>query len=131
MLREAIERDRGAAAAHHALGLLLVRQKRLPEAMPSLAAAAARLAPESARYAYVYAVGLEGAGRRREAIETLEQVLIRHPYDRDILSALVAYTREQGAPRRALSYARRLTELEPGNAELRQLVRRLEAESTR
>lgn len=128
VLREAIARDPGSAAAHHALGLLLVRRKRLPEAMPALATAT-RLAPESARYAYVYAVGLDGMGRRREAIETLERALKRHPYDRDTLSALVAYTLEQGGPRRALLYARRLTEIEPGNAEVRQLVRRLEIET--
>jgi tetratricopeptide (TPR) repeat protein len=130
VLRGALDQDPRSAAAHHALGLLLVRQKRLPEAMPALAAAA-RLAPESARYGYVYAVGLDGTGRRREAIETLERVLERHPYDRDTLSALVAYAREQGGPRRALPYARRLAALEPTNPELRQLVRRLEAEAPR
>ncbi len=130
VLRDALGQDPGSAAAHHALGLLLVRQNRLPAAMPELAAAA-RLAPESARYGYVYAVGLDGAGRRREAIETLERVLIGHPYDRDTLSALIAYTREQGSPRGALPYARRLAELDPTNPELRQLVRRLEAEAPR
>jgi predicted CXXCH cytochrome family protein len=130
VLRDALEQDPGSAAAHHALGLLLVRQNRLPAAMPELAAAA-RLAPESARYGYVYAVGLDGAGRRREAIETLERVLIGHQYDRDTLSALIAFTREQGSPRRALPYARRLAELEPTNPDLRELVRRLEAEAPR
>ncbi|HSE04809.1 MAG TPA: tetratricopeptide repeat protein [Methylomirabilota bacterium] len=130
VLRDALERDPGSAAAQHALGLLLVRQQRMAEAMPALAAAA-RLAPESARYGYVYAVGLHGAGRRREAVEALERVLDRHPYDRETLAALIAYAQEQGAPRRALPYARRLAELEPAHPELRQLVRRLEAESPR
>jgi Flp pilus assembly protein TadD len=130
VLRDVLERDPGSAAAHHALGLLLVRQKRMPEAMQELGAAA-RLAPESARYRYVYAVGLDGTGRRKQAIETLEQSLLRHPYDRDTLAALVSFTREQTGPRQALMYARRLAALDPTNAELRRLVQRLEVEPSR
>ncbi len=130
VLRDILKQDPRSATAHHALGLLLVRQKRMPEAMPELEAAA-RLAPESARYGYVYAVGLDGAGRRKQAIETLERSLLRHPHDRDTLSALVAFTREQSGPRQALVYARRLAELEPANPEVRQLVQRLEAEGPR
>ena len=58
-------------AAHHALGLLLVREKRMAEAMPELEAAA-RLVPENARYGYVYGVGLSGTGRPKQAIEVLD-----------------------------------------------------------
>ena len=58
-------------------------------------------------------------------------MLARHPYDRDTLSALIAYSREQRDPRQALGYARRLAELEPANPEVRQLVERLEAEAPR
>jgi predicted CXXCH cytochrome family protein len=130
VLRDVLKQDPQSAAAHHALGLLLVRQKRMTEAMPELEAAA-RLAPESARYGYVYAVGLEGTGRRKQAIEVLERSLTRHPYDRDTLSALVAYTREQSGPRQALVYARRLAALEPGNPEVDRVVKRLEAEASR
>ena len=61
VLREALGRDPRSAAAHHALGLLLVRRKQMPEALVELETAA-RLAPESARYGYVYAVGLHGTG---------------------------------------------------------------------
>jgi predicted CXXCH cytochrome family protein len=128
VLRDILKQDPRSAAAHHALGLLLVRQKRMPEAMPELEAAA-RLAPESARYGYVYAVGLDGAGRRKQAIEALERSVLRHPYDRDTLSALIGFTREQSGPRQALVYARRLAELDPTNPEVRQLVRQLEAEA--
>jgi len=130
VLRDVLKRDPRSAAAHHSLGLLLVRQKRMPEALAELEAAA-RLAPESARYGYVYAVGLNGAGRPKQAMETLLRVLARHPYDRDTLAALIAYSREQGNARQALAYARRLAEIEPGNAEVRQLVERLEAELRR
>jgi len=127
VLRRFLEADPRSAAAHHALGLLLVRQKRLQEATTELETAA-RLAPDSARYAYVYAVALYGAGRVRPAIDVLAHVLARHPNDRDTLSALTAYSREQRDPRQALLYARRLAELEPTNNELRHVVERLEAE---
>ena len=98
--------------------------------MPELEAAA-RLAPDSARYGYVYAVGLGGTGNTKQAVEALERTLARHPNDRDILSALVAYEREQHRPRQALVHARRLAEIEPTRAEVRQLVERVEAEARR
>jgi Tfp pilus assembly protein PilF len=130
VLRGALKEDPRSAAAHHGLGLLLVRQKRMAEALPELEAAA-RLAPESARYGYVYAVGLGGTGETKQAIGVLERVLARHPNDRDTLSALVAYERQQNRPRQALVHARRLADIEPTNAEVRQLVDRLEAEARR
>jgi cytochrome c-type biogenesis protein CcmH/NrfG len=79
----------------------------------------------------VYAVGLGGTGQTKRAIEVLERVLARHPNDRDTLSALVAYEREQNRPRQALVHARRLADIEPANTEARQLVERLEAETRR
>lgn len=130
VLRAALEQDPRSAAVHHALGLLLVRGKRMPEALAELEAAA-RLAPESARYGYVYAVALNGAGRPKAATDTLLRVLARHPHDRETLSALAAYFREQRDPRQALVYARRLAELDPANTEARQLVEYLEAETRR
>jgi hypothetical protein len=94
---EAALRRRAEGALWADLGLLPVRQK-LAEAMPELEVAA-RLVPESARCGYVYAVGRSGTGHPKQALEALERVLARHPYDRDTLSALVAYAREQRRPR--------------------------------
>ena len=76
-------------------------------------------------------MGLSGTDQPKQAIEVLERVLARHPHDRDTLSAVVAYAREQRRPRQALAYARRLADIEPSNAEVRQLVERLEAEAPR
>ena len=98
----------------------------MADALPELEAAA-RLAPDNARYGYVYAVALRDTGQAAQATKVLTQVLARHPYDRDTLSALIAYAREGNDPRQALGYARRLAELEPANADLRQLVQQLEA----
>ena len=68
--------------------------------------------PANPRYGYVYAVALHSQGRRPEALRTLESVLVRHPYDRDSLSALAAYYREAGDVRHALRYAERLEALD-------------------
>ncbi len=130
VLRDGLQHDPRSAAMHHALGLLLVRRKRMPEALAELEGAA-RLAPESARYGYVYAVALNDAGRPKQAMEVLQRVLAHHPNDRDTLSALIGFARAQGHPRQALGYARRLAELEPANPEVRALLERLEAEARR
>jgi len=63
---------------HYALGLTLTRLKRPDEALGELHRAAA-LAPDQARYAYVYAVGLHSAGRGGEAMTVLKDTLAQHP----------------------------------------------------
>jgi len=45
--------------------------------------------------------------------------------------ALIAFSREEGNPRRALTYARRLADVDSADAEVRQLVDRLDAEARR
>ena len=63
-LREGLARNPGAAVLRHALGLSLARQKRMAESLDALREAA-RVAPDDARFAYVYAVALHGAGQPR------------------------------------------------------------------
>ena len=103
---------------------MLIRQKRLPEALTALAEAA-RLGGDNARYGYVYAVALNGAGQGPKAIQTLETVVAKHPNDRDTLMALVAFQREAGNLDAAREYARRLAALEPDNPEVRALLRQV------
>jgi predicted Zn-dependent protease len=76
----------GDASLHYALGLALVRLKRMPEALHELARAVA-LAPDNARFAYVYAVGLHSVGRRSDALQELDRALARHPDDRELRDA--------------------------------------------
>ena len=92
---------------HHALGLSLVRARRYEDAIPSLAKAA-KLAPQNPRYAYVYAVALQSTGNIKKAINTLEQALQQHPYDRQIMAALVSFYRETGKMDKASKMAERL-----------------------
>ncbi len=124
VLQEAISRSPNDASLEHALGLLMVRQKRGAQAL-DLLAAAARIEPGNARYVYVYAVALNDAGQTSAAIETLERSIKAHPYDRDSLAALVNFLEQSGDPARALIYAQRLDELEPGDPEVRRMLKEL------
>jgi Flp pilus assembly protein TadD len=88
-------------------------------------AVAARLAPDIAQYGVVHALALDAAGRRDEADAELTTVVERHPFDREALSLLVRYRLERHDSDGALTYARRLAALQPGNADMQRLVQRL------
>lgn len=81
-LRAGLAAVPGNAALLHALGLAQVRSGQRSAALESLRQAAQR-APEAPRYAYVYAVALNDAGREREAQQVLESTLARWPDERD------------------------------------------------
>ncbi len=124
VLEDAIGRSPNDGSLQHALGLLMVRQKRGQKAL-ALFAAAARLDPASARYTYVYAVALNDSGQTRTAIETLERNISVHPYDRDSLAALVSFCDQAGKSLEALNYAQRLYELDPEDPQVRQMLKTL------
>ena len=65
LLRKAMSIDPGNADIRHSLGLFLVRQHDYPGAL-DLLRQASELAPDNARYAYVYAVALNSTGAQRE-----------------------------------------------------------------
>jgi predicted CXXCH cytochrome family protein len=127
VLVEALELSPQDGGLHHALGLTLVRLKRPAEAIEHLRRAA-ELEPGRARYAYVYAVGLESIGKRDEAIAVLEDTLKRHPGDRESLMALINFARADGDPKTALRYAEALAKIEPDNEPLAGLIQQLRAE---
>ena len=105
-------------------GLALVRLDRRDEALDELRQAA-ELAPEQARYAYVYAVALHSTGRAAEAMTVLKDSLTRHPDDRDILGALISFSRDAGDFATALQYAERLAAITPDNREIAELIKSL------
>ena len=82
LLRQASRAEANNAEAHHALGLLLVRQRKYAEALPELRDAS-DLAPDNARYAYVYAVALNSTCAPTEALAWLERAHVRFPANRD------------------------------------------------
>ena len=58
VLRQVLEVAPASAEVQHALGLLLIRRQRIPEALEALRRAA-ELAPNHLRYTYVYEIALE------------------------------------------------------------------------
>jgi tetratricopeptide (TPR) repeat protein len=120
VLREGVAAAPRAAALHHALGLALVREQRLPDAAGALQRAA-ELAPENARFGYVHAVAVKETEGVARALEVLRAQLLRHPENRDILLALVSYSREAGDTAAAREYADRLARIAPKDPAIRQL----------
>jgi tetratricopeptide (TPR) repeat protein len=114
-----------AADLRHSLGLLLVRKGDKNAAMEELRQAAS-LAPDNARYLYVYAIALDSIDQRSQAIDQLNAFNARHPDNVDILGALVSLNRAAGNRAQALSYARRLAVLLPGNPAVARLLADLE-----
>lgn len=92
-----------AAAVRYALGLLRVRQKRLPDAVRELEKAV-ELAPDDSRYVYVHAVSLYTTGKKGEALAQLDEARRRFPANAEIPAAIQAYcaeTRGEREPRLA------------------------------
>ncbi|HLK12133.1 MAG TPA: ammonia-forming cytochrome c nitrite reductase subunit c552 [Candidatus Binatia bacterium] len=83
LLRAGLARLPEAAALYHSLGLLQIRQKNLTAALVSLKRAV-DLAPDDARFTYVYAVALESAGREEEALAVIDAGLRHAPGDRTL-----------------------------------------------
>jgi predicted CXXCH cytochrome family protein len=125
VLRAAIASLPRDAELHHALGLTLTRLKRAEEALDELRQAS-ELAPERARYAYVYAVALHSAGQHDAAMTVLRATLDRHPSDRDSLLAIIGFSRDAGDLATALQYAEQLQRVrgEPGVTGLIETLRR-------
>ena len=126
ILRRGLTLLQRAGDLHHALGLLLVRKGDKSAALPELALAA-KLAPDNARYAYVYAVALNSSGKRSEALTALRAADTRHPYDLQIMSALIALNRDAGDSKSALIYAKKTAEVLPNDSAVKKLVNELEA----
>jgi len=99
------------AAAHHALGLWLVRGHQPKAAIASLKKAV-EFAPTDPRFSYVLAVAVASIGERDEAIRILETILKTRPNDANSLSALSGYLREAGQLERSAEMRRKLDSLQ-------------------
>ena len=82
----------------------------MPGALESLKRAT-ELAPENARYSYVYAVALHSSGNSKAAITRLKNIVADHPADRDALEALTSFYNQRGNIGEAEKYAARLRAL--------------------
>jgi predicted CXXCH cytochrome family protein len=125
LLRKAISLEPENAAVTHALGLFLVRQHNYADALPLLRRAA-DLAPDVVRYGYVYAIALNSTGLSEQSRTLLERIHRQHPADRNVLVALIEEARSAGELPTALSHARELAQLDPGDPQVRTLLLDLE-----
>ena len=107
VLRKALSQIRDKAAIQHALGLLLVRQKKLPEALEYLRLAAESETPTD-RYVYVYAIALHSTDKAENAIKVLEHAHDKYPGSADIMNALISINRELGSHDKAMQYEEEL-----------------------
>lgn len=121
LLRDGIAANPEDATYRHSLGLLLVR-KQQPDAGLVELRAAAELAPEDPRFAYVYAVALNSLGQSGEAIRFLDGVRDDFPGEFDVHWALATMLRDQGRNDEARVVASRLAELYPGVPPLQSLL---------
>ncbi len=124
VLRQGMARQPEAAALHHAMGLLQVRNGDVDAALRALAQAA-RLSPDDARFAYVYGIALNSAGKPVDAVRELDRALSRHPYDRDILLALVTINRDRGNLEAARERAQRMVQIRPDDQQAVEILRSL------
>lgn len=124
-LRKAMAIEPDNATIPYALGLLLVRQRNYADALPMLQKAS-KLAPDSARYARVYAIALNSTGASDQAIAVLEAAHARAPADRDLLITVITIARDRGEVATALRYAKELAGLYPKDNQIRAMVLELE-----
>lgn len=115
-LREGLRQSPNDGALRGALGLALVRQGKKKEALAEFAAAA-KAAPDEPRHAYIYAISLDDAGRRADALKVLEAAARRRG-DRDVLLALAAFKRDAGDRAGAEKHLRELAAINPGDPAL-------------
>lgn len=125
ILRQGLKADPGSAVLHHTIGLALTRQKARDVALEEFKTAA-QLAPNDGRFAYVYAVALNDAGRPAEALKVLNTALAASPNDRNVLQGLVYFSQQSGDTASAKRYAATLRELDPDEPEWVQLQQQLE-----
>jgi predicted CXXCH cytochrome family protein len=124
LLRITIQLAPQATAPQHALGLTLVRLKRLGDALGPLRRAV-ELDPDNSRYGYVYAIALQGAGAMDEARRVLERTHAAHPSDADIVAALLQDALRGRESEKALAYAERLRVVRPDDFDLVRLIGQL------
>jgi tetratricopeptide (TPR) repeat protein len=105
---------------HYAMGLTRSRQGE-PDAALAHLEKAHRFEPDSARFAYAYALAL-APHRPDAALEVLERALARAPNDEELLWAMATYSLQHRGPEQALPYARRLADLVPDSEQVQRLL---------
>lgn len=125
ILFDALNVNKSVAVIHHALGLSLVRQKKIEQAIKSLHQARL-LEPDNTQFSLVYAIALNSSDKTEEALIELEAFHDRHPLNGQILMMLSTLERDNGNDKKSLIYAEKLLELMPDNIQIQDHIRALE-----
>jgi len=104
-------------------GLQYVRRQQLPKALESLAKAA-RLRPDNARYAYVYAVALNGNGESERSVRILETCMPNIPMTGCSVCPCQLQQAMGNMPA-ATAYANKLVEMDPRYGSVEQIMQQL------
>ena len=107
LLSDAVTRIPDSGTLWFSQGLHYIRLGDTEAGLASLKEAAA-LEEEGSRHRYVYAVALNDTGDKVEAMKTLESVNASHPGQPDILSGLLAFSRDAGDRGRYERYRKQL-----------------------
>lgn len=108
----------------HALGLLETRTENTTLALDYLRRAAEQES-SGTRHRFVYAIALHDLGKPQQAIKELRVLLRVVPQSQEVLLALANYHSELDERDKARSFAARLTQLAPSNADYRKLLNQL------
>jgi tetratricopeptide (TPR) repeat protein len=124
LLMEALAKNELSGPLRHALGLAQIRNGKRMQGISSLRRAY-ELAPDTARYAYVYAVGLHSEGHVAEALATLKEAHKRFENDRDILFMIARLYLERNEREQASIYGHKLDHLMPGSSPVQALLQEI------
>jgi len=122
-LRQGLQHVADPGPLEFSLGLNLVRQERLLEAISHLRRAT-ELRPDVARFAHVHAVALYSFGRVEFAANALGAALVHHPADLDLLNTQISVLDELGRVDEARELVKRLLEIDPSNQDARAYLER-------
>lgn len=87
------------APLHHALGLLMVREKEYDKALEQFKMACTQR-PDVSQYSLVYAVALDSQGQTARAVEVLQAALNRQPRNTELGQVLRSYQEKLAQPER-------------------------------
>lgn len=121
VLADYLSQNPNATAARHALGLSLVRKKNYLAALDEFRRAYEE-EPDNPRYAFVYGVALQSAGKAAEGRAILEMAAARHVWNADLNNALLADALRANDSVRAAPYARRLAILRPDDPSIARIA---------
>lgn len=110
---------------HYSLGLLLAEKKELEKAAQALASAA-RLEPENSRLLYNYALCLQQLSRRPEAERAFLKAIRLNQDDVSVLHALTVFYMQDSDWDEAHTYAKRLAQMFPEDAQVERLLDHIE-----